>query len=292
MLHGYGRHGGGGNARSSHSGLGRQSRDTDSYGQYGDLAPSMADPSTHAGAYAGRLDAYSLHASAVRVHSTYSPGGAGDRARKRAVVPPPAPPQPGRGERGRAADKHDPPARAARYSRPAAGSNRDGAATRLVRRAESQPTRRAGSRAMPPSPSSGKRRASHGAVGGRRSSASHKASRGGAGSRGGKPLVVVAIKYKQPKSHLGALYTTVAELLSTMRGWKLKLSASPPYNVLLGQSIGRGIPFTRLAGRPRKISGKRPLVNFYQSFKQLTWKVGTRCWLACARLRPSCASEC
>lgn len=88
-----------------------------------------------------------------------------------------------------------------------------------------------------------------------------------------KPLVLVAVSYKEPKSHLGALYTTVAEMLVSMRGWRLKRKAIPPYDLCLGMSIGRGIPFARLASAPKRAGARRPLVNFYQSFKQLTWKV-------------------
>ena len=85
-------------------------------------------------------------------------------------------------------------------------------------------------------------------------------------------LTVVAIAYKQPKSHLGPFYTTIAELLVNMRGWRLKRKPMAPYDLILGQSIARGIPFARLAAAPPRGS-RRPLANFYQGFKQLTWKV-------------------
>jgi hypothetical protein len=86
--------------------------------------------------------------------------------------------------------------------------------------------------------------------------------------------VLVAVNFSKPKHHLGEIYTLVANLLLSGEygRWLLKDGPSLPFDLCLGESIGRGIPFKMLASNPTSRI-KPPLVNFYQHFKQLTWKL-------------------
>ena len=91
-----------------------------------------------------------------------------------------------------------------------------------------------------------------------------------------QPLVLAAVNFRKPKHHLGELYTTMVKLMMSKSNgygrWQLKDVATPPFDLCFGESIGRGIPFKTLAsldgGRARP-----PIVNFYQNFKSLTWKL-------------------
>ena len=90
------------------------------------------------------------------------------------------------------------------------------------------------------------------------------------------PYVLVAVNFRRLKHHLGELYTLVTNLLIAPAGefgyWILKEAVAFPFDLCLGESIARGIPFKTLStGAGSRI--KPPLVNFYQHFKQLTWKL-------------------
>jgi hypothetical protein len=90
-----------------------------------------------------------------------------------------------------------------------------------------------------------------------------------------RPYLLVAVNYRKPKHHLGELYSLITKLLLNQLcpfgRWVLKESPTYPFDVCLGESIGRGIPFKALASSGGLLHP--PLVNFYQNFKQLTWKV-------------------
>ena len=83
--------------------------------------------------------------------------------------------------------------------------------------------------------------------------------------------IVAAIHHRQPKSHLGELYTTVTDFLVATGKWKLKTKPIWPFDVCLGESIGQGIPYSAMARNPSCLTAP-PLVNFYEKFKPLTWK--------------------
>jgi hypothetical protein len=90
-----------------------------------------------------------------------------------------------------------------------------------------------------------------------------------------RPLVLAAVNYRKPSHHLGELYATVTKLL--LAGgyggkWQLKDAAVWPFDLCFGESISRGIPYKSLAsGDLSRLHP--PVVNFYQHFKSLTWKL-------------------
>jgi hypothetical protein len=106
------------------------------------------------------------------------------------------------------------------------------------------------------------------------------------------PHVLVAVNFRKPKHHLGELYTLITALLLSPSGewgrWVLKDGTSLPFDLCIGESIARGIPF-RLLGTNPSSRIRPPLVNFYQHFKQLTWKLDMvltlKRWV-CGRHRP------
>ena len=53
--------------------------------------------------------------------------------------------------------------------------------------------------------------------------------------------------------------------------WQLKDHAALPFDVCFGESVSRGIPYRTLQGS-ESARVRPPVVNFYQHFKQLTWK--------------------
>jgi hypothetical protein len=91
-----------------------------------------------------------------------------------------------------------------------------------------------------------------------------------------RPYILVAVNFRRLKHHLGELYSLITTLLtapgSDFGYWILKEAASYPFDVCLGESIGRGIPFKALSTNASSRI-RPPLVNFYQHFKQLTWKL-------------------
>jgi hypothetical protein len=91
-----------------------------------------------------------------------------------------------------------------------------------------------------------------------------------------RPWVLVAVNFRKSGHHLGELYTLITKLLlnpaSGYGRWALKDHAAPPFDVCLGESVARGIPFKALASSALSRMDP-PLVNFYNFFKQLTWKV-------------------
>lgn len=86
-----------------------------------------------------------------------------------------------------------------------------------------------------------------------------------------RKMVVVAINHRLPNSHLGELYSTVADFLVASGSWRLKPRPLWPYHLCLGESIGQGIPYHSLS-RSATATQTPPLVNFFQRFKPLTWK--------------------
>lgn len=87
-----------------------------------------------------------------------------------------------------------------------------------------------------------------------------------------RPLVLVSINFRKPKHHLGEVFTYATKLLlspaSGYGPWQLKESAILPFDLCFGESIARGIPYKGFTS-----NAVRPVVNFYQHFKALTWKL-------------------
>lgn len=82
-----------------------------------------------------------------------------------------------------------------------------------------------------------------------------------------------AVNYDKPTNRLGELYNLVTLLLERSGCWDRKSAPFWPFELCLGECVARGLPFRQLARIAARSMDTVPLLNFYEKFKCLTWKV-------------------